>query len=218
MKKKIIYILFIILALFFLGLILHSNHCKSHFNYVDESLEKPVIYLYPKEEIEANVTLDYNGEFTITYPEYNNGWNVIAKPDGTLIDPITNKEYYCLFWEGVSNIEYDLSKGFVVKGEDTREFLENSLKKLGLNDKETNEFIIYWLPKMENNPYNFITFQKESYINNVTLNVYPTPNSIIRVFMVWKGLDTPIDIEPQELITPQRDGFVVVEWGGSEIK
>jgi hypothetical protein len=187
----------------------------SEFGMIDD---KPVIYLYPQEETKVNVTLDYNGEFTTTYPQYNKGWNMIAKPNGTLIDPITNKEYYCLFWEGFSNIEYDLSKGFVVKGEDTREFLENSLATLGLSEREMNEFIIFWLPKMEHNPYNLITFQNESYTNNAMLNVSPTPDSIIRVFMVWKGLDSPIDIAPQELQTPQRDGFVVVEWGGREVK
>ena len=124
----------------------------------DEPLvEKPVIYLYPQIRQQVSVELKLNGELTSVYPEYSDGWNVIAEPDGTLVDPISGREYYCLYWEGISNAEYDLSKGFVIAGEDTAEFLEDSLAKLGLTEKEANEFIIYWLPRMEGNNYNLIS-------------------------------------------------------------
>ena len=45
-----------------------------------------------------------------------------------------------------------MTEGFCVKGEDTAAFLEDALSKLGLNRKEANEFIVYWLPLMEQNP------------------------------------------------------------------
>lgn len=63
--------------------------------------EKPVIYLYPEEKTLVHVELDFNGEVTSTYPAYENGWDVLARPDGTLTDPQTGREYYCLFWEGM---------------------------------------------------------------------------------------------------------------------
>ena len=121
--------------------------------------EKPVIYLYPEKETEVKVELEYNGRFISTYPEYDysiKGWQVVAKPDGTLINKSDNKEYSYLFWDGVDNTEYDLSTGFVVKGEDTKVFLQNTLKRIGLTPKEYNEMIVYWLPKMEYNKYNLI--------------------------------------------------------------
>ena len=62
--------------------------------------EKPVLYLYPEEETEVTVTLDFDGTLTSTYPDYGDGWTVTARPDGTLTDPATGREYYCLFWEG----------------------------------------------------------------------------------------------------------------------
>lgn len=43
---------------------------------------KPVIYLYPTEETEVTVKLDYAGEFICTYPEYDGEWKVNAFPDG----------------------------------------------------------------------------------------------------------------------------------------
>ena len=36
--------------------------------------------------------------------------------------------------------------------------------------------------------------------------------------MTFKGLESPIDVKEQVLISPTREGFVAVEWGGTEIK
>lgn len=179
--------------------------------------EKPVIYLYPEEEMEVHVKLDFNGALTCTYPAYENGWDVVARPDGTLTDPETGREYYCLFWEGVSYVPYDMSEGFVVAGEETEAFLEDTLKTLGLTDKEANEFIIYWLPRMEDNAYNLISFRQEDYTDNAKLTVEPAPDTVLRVFMAYKPLKTPIQIPSQRLQTTERTGFTLVEWGGTEI-
>ncbi len=179
--------------------------------------EKPVVYLYPEEEIDITVELDLNGELTHTYPAYNNGWKVTAKPDGTLIDAETGREYYCLFWEGVKDIEYDMSKGFVVAGSETAAFLEEKLETLGLTEKEANEFIIYWLPQMENNAYNLISFQSEVYTDSAKLTITPEPDSVLRVFMAWQALDEKVEVEEQELNGFERTGFTVVEWGGTKV-
>lgn len=166
--------------------------------------------------MDVSIKLDYNGQLTTTYPAYNNGWTVTAQPNGTITSG--GREYYCLFWEGNSAVDYDLSSGFVVKGSETEAFLEKSLKQLGLTDKEANEFIIYWLPKMENNPYNLISFQQEVYTDNAVLTIEPQPDSLLRVFMAWKGLDEPISVPAQQLPSFERSGFTVVEWGGSQMK
>ena len=177
---------------------------------------KPVIYLYPEETTEVTVELDFNGTLTSVYPAYENGWTVIAQPDGTLTDA-SGREYYCLFWEGETEVRYDLSTGFCVAGSDTAAFLEDALGEIGLTDKEANEFIIYWLPRMEGNAYNLISFQQELYTDNAVLTIDPEPDSLLRVFMAWKGLDKPVEVEPQELTGFERVGFTVVEWGGVEM-
>ena len=179
--------------------------------------EKPVIYLYPEEETLVHIELDFHGTLTSTYPAYEDGWDVLAKPDGTLTDPETEWEYYCLFWEGVSDVPYDLTEGFVVAGEDTEAFLEESLRTLGLTDREANEFLIYWLPRMEGNAYNLISFQQEVYTDNAKLTVEPAPDTVLRVFMAYQSLEEPVQILPQKLQTTQRTSFTVVEWGGAEI-
>ena len=178
---------------------------------------KPVIYLYPEETKEVSVTLDFNGKLTSTYPAYENGWAVMAQPDGTLTGG-DGKVYNYLFWEGESDTQFDFSQGFCVKGGDTAEFLEEALAKLGLNRREANEFIVYWLPLMEKNKYNVISFQSKAYTENAKLTVDPAPDTVIRVFMAWYGSKKAVDIPEQELSAPERVGFTVVEWGGSMVR
>ena len=178
--------------------------------------EKPVIYLYPEQETEVEVQLDYDGTLVCTYPEYNNGWKVVAQPDGTLCDE-SGKTYSYLFWEGNTDATYDFSKGFVVKGSETAEFLEEKLSEIGLNAKEANEFIVYWLPRMQENKYNLITFQTEAYTDVAKLHITPEPDSVLRVFMAYKELEKPIEIEEPVIAPFERKGFTVVEWGGAEV-
>lgn len=184
----------------------------------DEPLtEKPVIYLYPEQETTVSVSLDYAGTLTATYPAYENGWTVTAEPDGTLYDE-NGDEYSYLFWEGENNTDYDFSKGFCVAGADTADFLREKLAEIGLTPREYNEFIVYWLPKMEDNSYKLISFQSERYTDTAKLDIDPTPDSVLRVFMAWKPLHRPQNIEPQTFTPFARDGFTVVEWGGCEVK
>ena len=178
---------------------------------------KPVIYLYPEQETTVSVSLDYAGTLTATYPAYENGWTVTAEPDGTLYDE-NGDEYSYQFWEGENNTDYDFSKGFCVAGADTADFLREKLAEIGLTPREYNEFIVYWLPKMQDNPYNLISFQSEAYTDAAKLDIDPTPDSVLRVFMAWKPLHRAQTIEPQTFASFERNGFTVVEWGGCEVK
>ncbi|MFR1716475.1 MAG: hypothetical protein ACLSV6_07725 [Butyricicoccus sp.] len=183
----------------------------------EDDAAKPVIYLYPEQETTVSVSLDYAGTLTATYPAYENGWTVTAEPDGTLYDE-NDDEYSYLFWEGENNTDYDFSKGFCVAGADTADFLREKLAEIGLTPREYNEFIVYWLPKMQDNPYNLISFQSERYTDTAKLDIDPTPDSVLRVFMAWKPLHRAQNIEPQTFTPFARDGFTVVEWGGCEVK
>lgn len=201
--------------------ILMAVSCVFSFAGCQEKMEerdaKPVIYLYPESKTDVTVKLDYAGELTCTYPEYQDGWKVTASPDGTLTDA-DGQTYNYLYWEGENSVSYDFSSGYCVAGSDTASFLEDALRQLGLTRQEANEFIVYWLPLMKENPYNLITFQSDVYTQAAQLSVDPAPDTVIRVFMAWKPLKDAVEIPAQDLTAPDRTGFTVVEWGGSQVR
>ena len=185
--------------------------------------KKPIIYLYPQVNTDVVVKLGKPEGVLVSYPTYNaqTGWHVLAKPSGELVDLQDGRSLYALYYEGKAfeaafKVEDD---GFVVKREDTTDFLEDKLARLGLNGREAEEFFVYWLPKLNEHEYNYIRFANADEINQVMpLDINPQPDTVIRVMMTYKGLDEPIDVAEQQLPkTPVRNGFTAVEWGGSKI-
>ena len=109
--------------------------------------------------------------------------------------------------------------GAVIAGTGTRAYLERALELRGLNGRERAEFIEYWAPKMECNPFNLIRFEGADYERSARLTVDPAPDTVIRVFMTFARLGFPVSVldQPQPASPPARRGFTVVEWGGREL-
>ncbi len=178
---------------------------------------KPVIYLYPTEKTEVNVKVAPKGGFSVTEPQYpEGGWNVVAYPEGDIVDVRDNKVWPYLFWEGNGSVEgVPNKKGFVVAQREVEKTLREKLALLGLNKQETKDFIEFWLPRMQKAPYYFITFYDNALMNSIApLSITPKPDSVIRILMDYEPLTAPRNVEPLKIITPQRNGFTVVEWGG----
>lgn len=175
---------------------------------------KPVLYLYPKLTSIIRVTFENADKLTTTYPKYNNGWTVLANTNGDLYDE-NGKYYYALYWEEDSNHKVDFSEGFYVTKNNAIEFLEESLTKMGFNDRERNEFIMYWLPILEKNEKSLVYFElteeRDSYSK---ININPQPDSLLRVAIHVKKVDSYTPIKEQHLPRFERNGFVAVEWGG----
>lgn len=180
---------------------------------------KPILYFYPEKATVCSAKVTLKGELTCTYPAHGTaGWiNFTANPDGKLIFP-DGKAYYALYWEGIQSNQWDFSQGYCVRGEDTAAFLEWALAEQGLTAREANEFIIYWLPLMQDNPYNVISFQSSAYTDSAVLDISPAPDSLLRVFMAYYPTQEAVDIQPQAFAPFVREGFTVVEWGGSQVK
>lgn len=180
-------------------------------------VKKPIIYLYPTSTTTVTVELGNPELITCSYPEYINSWTVTANPDGTLMHE--GQDLYALYYESELNKQISTKRtGFVVKGAETAKFLEEKLTILGLNYKERQEFIMYWLPKMQENNYNYLYFATgEEVEEQMPLNIYPAPDTTIRVWMYYEKLDIPFTANEQDLVAVERTGFTVVEWGGTEI-
>lgn len=87
---------------------------------------------------------------------------------------------------------------------------------MGLNDREINEFIVYWINRLENNSYNYIYFRTDEEINQyMPLYFSEQPDFVIRVLVDFKPLNNRIKVKEQKLAHRERNGFSVVEWGAT---
>lgn len=177
---------------------------------------KPVIYLYPKEKTHVRVEVKPEGGLTYSDPVYGQGWEVFADPSGELTEVSSGKTYPYLFWEGRGGLYQTPKKGFVVAQKDVESFLKEKLAVLGLNSKETADFMEFWVPRMQGKPYYFVAFLGTRQMNALApLTISPQPETVVRILMDFTPLDAPISVEPENLgTTPERTGFTVIEWGG----
>ena len=100
-KRNIIIVIIasVLVVLIIVGIIIYKVGRDERID--PEVDEKPIIYLYPEKETELSIELGKPENITCSYPEYQKGWNVIANPDGTLIDMNTGRKLYSLYWEGI---------------------------------------------------------------------------------------------------------------------
>src|SRR3989344_1350424 len=109
--------------------------------------EKPVIYVYAPETTDVKIKLTPKGAFNFTYPEYKDGWEFKATPNGELIT--NNSSYPYLFWDGPLSIntnDINIKEGYHIGKDQLLNFFETKLTMMGLNSKEKADFITYWYP------------------------------------------------------------------------
>ena len=180
-------------------------------------VRKPVIYFYPEEEMDLKVTYVEEERLITTYPKYENGWNIHLQEDGTFTIPGSDREYYGLFFDEAPDFEANFSEGFYVTKENAISFLEEKMDYMGFTNRETDEFIMYWLPFLENNEKSLVYFeQTEERNEECPLEFSVEPETLIRTIIHIKKVDGPTSIKEQQLIHQERTGFTVTEWGGAE--
>lgn len=192
------------------------DSCRVRFHR-PRNVRKPVIYLYPTDTTTVSVKLETEMLLTITEPAYNGEWKVVACPNGNLLNTADGKTYPYLFWEAKDNYDYSMNEGFCVPGDSSEIFLRNILPGIGLNETETAEFIAYWLADLRKNKFNVITFAGDEYTSRARLHISPEPNAMLRVFMVFRSADERVGLAPQIFRPFAREGFTVVEWGGTDV-
>ena len=142
--------------------------------------------------------------------------SLTAYSNGDLYDN-NNKYYYGLYWEEEGNSKVSFNEGFYVTKENAIKFLEEKTEEIGFTRRESNEFIMYWLPILEKNEKNLIYFELTEERNNFNrLYINPNPDSILRVAIHVKKVNNMVKVKEQKLTKFNRKGFTVVEWGGVE--
>lgn len=201
----------------------YFDHCMS-FIFRDTQkffIYKPVLYIYPLQDTIVHIKHHYRGKHTFTYPLYEDGWTVLAKPNGDLMNLKDSTQHRYLFWEGISDMskqELKNTEGFIIDSGDIVSFLEKTLSHIGLNPIESNDFITFWAPRMIMNKRCFIHFRINDNIRNTSfLEIEPKPESILRVFMEYTHQIPDWEIKEQSLPAFKRSGYSVIEWGGTEL-
>lgn len=194
--------------------------------------EKPNIYLYPDEETVVLVNFAYPEKLTRTIPEYETGWKVTAGSDGTLFHSDTAKKYGFLFYEGtVEPFYFQRKQGFLLPADKREETFRKILPRYGLKLQEIDDFVEYWVDRLPAG----VTYVMYPQLNEIVdqmmpVSINPEPDSILRLWFLYEDYEGAkaegmlTDISETDGITefgnPQplpfeRNGFTVVEWGGS---
>jgi hypothetical protein len=187
-------------------------------------VDKPVIYAYGNEGQIFDLNVQPKGKFTFTYPEIgkNNNWSASINSGGISVG---NKIFPYLFYESqMADLNFISDKqnlaGSVIGKQEVVHFLEQTLTALNFNIQEQTDFITYWAPKMITHERVFIQFWIDGDYEAISaLKISPQPDNLGRVFMVYSPLDKDQEIkcEPQQFESFARDGFTIIEWGGSEL-
>ena len=104
---------------------------------------------------------------------------------------------------------------FYVEKDDAIDFLQDKLSEIGLNDHERNEFMLYWLPILEENEKSLVRFAytEELQADNA-VKISPAPDSFLRVHIYVEKVNANPDLPEPTLLHFERKGFTAVEWGG----
>lgn len=181
---------------------------------------KPAIYLYPATPQNISVRVIPNGRLTFTAPRYDGEWNVMAQPNG-LLKATDGNSYPYLWWESQAEDFALPRRGFVVPTNEIETKLSGWLTNFGLNAQEQTDYLSYWLPILKGlpSPYIWVSFLFDEQVDLIAmLQINPTPDKMMRLFMLYKPLDVYTNVDPLPISPHVRDGFTVVEWGGGRVE
>lgn len=169
---------------------------------------KPNIYLWPQETTEVSVTLGFprGGHLDVSDPPYDGGWTVTATPDGWL-----DGSHGFLFYEATVPPELQLSHGWVIGGDQIESELRGLLGEAGFIGREIDDFVDWWVPRLEPAPYYAVYPQQADAW--VTVQVEPEPDTVLRALWLIHPMPVARDLLDPVVEPVSRDGFTVTEWG-----
>lgn len=187
-------------------------------------VDKPVIYAYSENPIDFTLKVIPQGVLTFTYPQLpaDNTWKMKTDESGNLT-AANGSNYSYLFWESNQNAYLIRNKksnsNEIVALNTLISYLEKNLTVLGLNAKERTDFITFWAPKLQK----FKMIQVQFFVDENcevigVLEINPKPDQLRRVYAIFNEVTLISNqFEPKTLeIKPlRRNGFTVIEWGGS---
>ncbi|EDR27347.1 ubiquitin, putative [Entamoeba dispar SAW760] len=194
---------------------------------------KPVILLYDdkkkiNEAVSVNIKFNEAMDIGATYPEIKTikesekikeyEWKGTYNSDGENNCKITvdGKEVEYLFWEGICLKESEFKGQQIgISQQHFEEELDELLERLGLNERERNDFIVYWITKLGKRKYHLVTicdskFDKE--VASLTVSGFEQTHRVMLKFEETKDL---CGLEGVKSVTKRQrpTGKYVIEWG-----
>lgn len=174
---------------------------------------KPNIYIYSDRNIDVNVKIIQHQYITESIPLYDTerGWD--AKIVGGSINGCND---YLFYEAEVTDPGWQKKEAFIIRGKFLKEDMLRILKLYQFNKKESDDFIEYWVEKLEGTKdYIFYPQYNELLDKLMRLDITPRPDYLFRVWFLieeYKGKQSFTEIEkPVEIL---REPYTVVEWGG----
>lgn len=195
----------------------YNENVTVNSNYVElrvpaeAQMEKPNIYLYPEETVYLDITLDFpqGGHVTTSIPEYGTGWNVRVESDGTI-----DGKYGYLFYESQNPDVFQYRNGWTVENGDLEEFFRINLSAYGFAGREIEDFIEWWIPRLDGGCYNIYPQTAAEIDPVVKLNISIEPDSVQRLSYAVKETSSCVNHLDEPVIEQfVREGFSVLEWG-----
>ena len=215
---------------------------------VSQVAGKPVIRVYSDTGLGMEISLALNSNWSdvLTYPRANKSesadeeevqlkWNVRVNPrdacgdhssiiEHQQVDNGVWRKYSYLFWEASAMNGFSISvanASCVPSAELSNGLLQDALVAQGLSTDEATEMATHWLPDMTKKEFVLVEFlSREQIDDSMKLTVSPIPDTIHRVFMLFRPTDTKHSCEHGLVTSPaisvSREGCTVVEWGGME--
>ncbi|KAJ3534782.1 hypothetical protein NMY22_g6775 [Coprinellus aureogranulatus] len=131
--------------------------------------------------------------------------------------------------------QIDANNSVVIEVSKLTLYLNKALKDLGLHTEARTSFITYWLPSFLKHQYIALRFLSQAaYEKAAPLDVTPSPDLTVRIFMLFKGLKesdvhsdwaaaantektwrSVVGLDERSLVDDSL--FRVLEWGGMEV-
>ncbi len=180
------------------------------------AVEKPAIYIYPEEDsqFQVNLILKNGTRITESIPKYNEGWDVFIEKSGRI-----DSKYDYLFYEASIKMIPEFSSGWCIAQKNLKNELNDLLLNFGLNKQETNEFLDYWLNRLQDYKYYKIFPVVNQQLDEfVELDIAPQPQTIFRIWFFFQGCDKFEALPYPQIKNFKREGTTVIEWGGSAVE
>jgi hypothetical protein len=175
-------------------------------------LYKPNIYIYPKKNIQLSLKISFpsGGSIIESIPAYNNGWNVYVDTNG-----IIDNKYRFLFYESKQPDLFQNEVGWCISKYNLKSFFEQNLAFYNFSENEIIDFLVYWLPRLNEYDYYLIYPQTNIVIDKIIkLDFSIELDNINRLYYGFSGLNNYIKIEKPLIKGFEREGNYIMEWGG----